>query len=226
MTDAISLKGVSKLYRRGPHEVAALYDVNLSVEKGAFFTVSGPSGSGKTTLLNILGGLDLPSSGEIAVEGERIDKKDEHGLARYRRSRVGFVFQENNLLLSLTASENIELPLLLAGRKGQRAQVLELLDEVGLGGKEDALPSSLSTGEQQRVAVARAIVHVPSILLADEPTASLDSETGDGILALLDTLRRERKVTVVLATHDPRITSRNHPGVRLRDGRIAEDKGD
>ena len=217
------LRGVSKTFRQGAYEVHAVQDVDLEVHGGEFLVVAGPSGSGKTTLLQLLGALDRPTSGEVAFEGRNLSQAGDGELARLRLDTIGFVFQQFNLIPTLTAAQNVEVALaprkLDGGRRRDEAR--GLLETVGLGRRADHLPSQLSGGEQQRVAIARALANEPRVVLADEPTGNLDSETGKEIIALLRKLSGEHGQTVVLITHDPEIASRAARVVRMRDGRLA-----
>ena len=217
------LRGVSKTFRQGAYEVHAVQDVDLEVHGGEFLVVAGPSGSGKTTLLQLLGVLDRPTSGEVAFEGRNLSQAGDGELARLRLDAIGFVFQQFNLIPTLTAAQNVEVALaprkLDGGRRRDEAR--GLLETVGLGRRADHLPSQLSGGEQQRVAIARALANEPRVVLADEPTGNLDSETGKEIIALLRKLSGEHGQTVVLITHDPEIASRAARVVRMRDGRLA-----
>lgn len=218
--DAIRLEGVSKVFRSHGFEITAVSDVTLKVPERALLVIAGPSGSGKTTLLNLIGGMDRPSSGEIVVGGLHLGGLDEEGLALYRRRRIGFIFQGNNLLPSLTVSENVAFPLLLLGEDNVKEKVHAVLGHVGLAERGASSPQDLSGGEQQRVAIARALVHSPAIVLADEPTANLDSRTGEEIFLLLERMNRLTGAIIIFATHDPVIVE-NAPWVlRLHDGKI------
>ncbi len=209
-----------KVYDRSGIPVVALQAVNLSVEKGEFLAVVGPSGSGKTTLLNLIGALDRPTGGGIYIEGKDIASLSGGRQAEMRLRRIGFVFQEFNLIPVLTAIENVEYVMLLQGvdRETRQAKSRAILEEVGLGGLEDRRPGELSGGQQQRVAVARAIVTQPAIVLADEPTANLDSETGASLLDLMKKLNRDKQVTIIVSTHDSMVMERVSRVVRMRDG--------
>ncbi|CAB1068481.1 ABC-type antimicrobial peptide transport system, ATPase component [Olavius algarvensis Delta 1 endosymbiont] len=195
---------VSKTYHQGRIEIHALKEINLSIAKGEFVAVAGPSGSGKTTLLNLVGGLDRVDGGSIVVDGNAFDQMSQSQLAHLRLHQVGFVFQAYNLIPVLSAAENVEFVMLLQGipANERRARAEAILDDVGLAGKYDRRPAELSGGQQQRVAVARAIVSNPSIVLADEPTANLDSKTGDGLLEMMRQMNREKNVTFIFSTHD------------------------
>jgi len=217
---------VSKTYHQGQIEIHALNKVNLSITKGEFVAVAGPSGSGKTTLLNLVGGLDRVDGGSIVVDGNAFDQMSQSQLANLRLHKVGFVFQAYNLIPVLSAVENVEFVMLLQGipanERRQRAEAI--LDDVGLEGKYDRRPAELSGGQQQRVAVARAIVSNPSIVLADEPTANLDSKTGDGLLAMMQQMNHEKSVTFIFSTHDKMVMDYARRLVLIRDGGIEDDQ--
>ena len=217
---------VKKSYRQGEIEVHALRDVSLVIEKGEFMAVAGPSGSGKTTLLNLVGGLDASDAGSIVVDGNDFALMSQSRLANLRLHKIGFVFQAYNLIPVLSAAENVEFVMLLQGvgtrERQQRAKAI--LDDVGLAGKYDRRPAELSGGQQQRVAVARAIVSNPSIVLADEPTANLDSETGNGLLEMMKKMNAEKKVTFIFSTHDKMVMDYARRLILLRDGRLADDR--
>jgi putative ABC transport system ATP-binding protein len=214
-----------KTYRQGEIEVKGLDHVDLEIAKGGFVCLSAPSGGGKTTLLNAIGGLDRPDSGEIWIAGNRIDNLGKGELARMRLTHIGFVFQAYNLIPVLTARENVEFVMqvqgIAAAERKQRA--LEILDEVGLAGLGDRRPAQMSGGQQQRVAVARAIVSKPALVLADEPTANLDSQTSDQLMELFTALNAHHKTTFVIATHDQRVMEFARRLIRMLDGRIVED---
>jgi putative ABC transport system ATP-binding protein len=218
------VQDLQKSYRSGGRELTVLRDVNFTVAPGEFVAVVGPSGSGKTTLLGLMAGLDRPSRGSVRLDGTDLAALSEDDRARLRRERIGFVFQAFQLIPTLTASENVRVPLELAGRDGAAARADELLGRVGLGGRGHHYPTQLSGGEQQRVAVARAFVHSPSILFADEPTGNLDAATGHRIVELLTELNRELGTTLVLVTHDPDLASRAGRIIRLADGRVVSDE--
>jgi len=217
---------VQKTYQQGRIEVQALKDINLSIAKGEFLAVAGPSGSGKTTLLNLVGGLDLADSGSIVVDGQAFDQMSQSQLAKLRLLKVGFVFQAYNLIPVLSAAENVEFVMLLQGIPApeRRERAKAILDEVGLEGKYDRRPSQLSGGQQQRVAVARAIVSNPSIVLADEPTANLDSKTGTGLLDMMKKMNTEKNVTFIFSTHDSMVMDYARRLILLHDGRLEEDR--
>jgi putative ABC transport system ATP-binding protein len=223
---AVDLKGVKKTYRTGLIDVPALRGISLCVAPGEFVATAGPSGSGKTTLLNIIGGLDRADSGEVRVAGQDLQVLSLGELARLRLDRIGFVFQSYNLLPVLTALENAEFTLLLQGvpASKRRARVAELFSEIGLDGLENRRPAELSGGQQQRVAVARAMVTEPELILADEPTANLDSATAIALLDVMEQLNRSMGTTFIFSTHDPQVMERAHRLIRLRDGQIANDE--
>jgi len=222
---AVELRDVKKTYRLGPIEVPALRGISLRVAPGEFLAIAGSSGCGKTTLLNIIGGLDRADTGDVLVEGENLQLLSASSLARLRLQRLGFVFQAFNLLPVLTALENAEFTLLLQGvpAKQRRERVEKLFSEIGLSGLESRRPGELSGGQQQRVAVARAMVTEPALILADEPTANLDSTTATALLDVMEQLNRTHGTTFVYATHDPQVMARAHRLIGLRDGQIATD---
>ena len=218
----IELRGVSKTVESGGRPLTILHPLDLSIRSGEFLAIVGPSGSGKSTLLGLLAGLDAPSSGSVVIDGVDITSLTEDRLARLRGEKIGFVFQFFHLVPSLTAFENILVPMELAGRRGADARARELLDEVGLADRGHHYPSQLSGGEQQRVAIARALANDPPIVLADEPTGNLDSGTGRLILDLLLNVRSSRGSTLVLVTHDATIAGLADARLTLRDGRPVE----
>ncbi len=222
----VECTGVTKVYRQGSVSVPALRGLDLRIEKGEFVAICGPSGSGKTTALNLIGALDRPSSGTIRLEGQDLGRLSRRELARLRRDRIGFVFQAYNLIPVLSALENAESVLVLQGVPGaeRRRRVRALLAEVGLEGLEDRRPNQMSGGQQQRVAIARAIASSPAVVLADEPTANVDSETAERLLDLMARLNRDQGVTFVFSTHDPRVMAHAHRLIRLVDGRVAADE--
>jgi putative ABC transport system ATP-binding protein len=213
----VVVEHVSKAFEGG--RIHALEDASLELQAGEFVSLTGPSGSGKSTLLNLIGALDRPDSGQIIVDGEALDGRD---AAEYRATTVGFVFQFHNLIPTLTALENLQVPMLGRGltRAERRERAQALLEEVGLGPRERAFPSTLSGGERQRVALARALANEPRLLLADEPTGSLDSETGTQVLQLIEGLRDERGATVLLVTNDDRVAATAERRLRLLDGHV------
>jgi len=224
MSNAIQLVDVCRQYQLGTTEVKALNNINLNIDQGDFIALVGPSGSGKSTLLNLLGGLDRPTSGEVNVQGVALQTANEEELTGHRRHNVGFIFQTFNLLPTLTALENVALPLMLGGvglaERSQRAT--ELLKRVGLGHRLGHRPTELSGGEQQRAAIARALVNNPQLILADEPTGNLDSSTGGEVMDLLQELNTERGVTLIIVTHDPEVAVYSDRIVHLRDGEISK----
>ena len=222
----IEMKDVYKIYTAGAVQVHALRGLTLSITPGEFTAVCGPSGSGKTTVLNLAGALDAPSAGTILVEGRDLARLSRTAQARLRLERLGFIFQAYNLIPVLTAFENAEFVLMLQGVPApeRRRRVTAILEEVGLAGMMDRRPSELSGGQQQRVAIARAVVAEPALVLADEPTANIDSKTADGLLELMQRLNAERGVTFLFSTHDQRVMGRARRLVTLRDGEIVDDK--
>jgi putative ABC transport system ATP-binding protein len=221
---AAALRGVSKSYRTRGGTIRALDGVDLDVRANDYIAIMGPSGSGKSTLLNILGGIDRPTAGEVRVNGARIDSLSERKLLEIRRSKVGFVFQEARLMLSLTAIENVMLPTAFArtDRADARTRALALLDKVGVGARADHMVHELSGGEAQRVCIARALAARPAIVLADEPTGNLDHKTRLDIVGLLEAMRGEGSA-VVIVTHDPEIAARADRRFAMRDGKLSED---
>ena len=224
MTPVLEARGLAKTYGTGGAEVLALRGVDLAVERGEFVAIMGPSGCGKSTLLNLLAGLDRPTAGEVWLDGERIDRLSETALARLRRRKLGFVFQFFNLMPTLSAVENVELPLLLVGRsrKDARRSASYLLSELGIGDRAAAAPVQLSGGQQQRVALARALANRPDIVLGDEPTGNLDSATAREVLGLLRAAR-ERGQTLLLVTHDARVAAAADRVITLRDGLVTDE---
>jgi putative ABC transport system ATP-binding protein len=222
---AVRCIDLCKTYRQGDQDIRALDHVSLEVGEGGFVCLSAPSGGGKTTLLNAIGGLDIPDSGEVWVAGQRIDRLRKSQLAELRLRKVGFVFQAYNLIPVLTARENVEFVMqvqgLTASVRHEYSQAI--LQEVGLAGLEDRRPAEMSGGQQQRVAVARAIVSKPALVLADEPTANLDSATSDGLMQLFVQLNEVHKTTFIIATHDQRVMAYARRLIRMLDGRIVED---
>jgi putative ABC transport system ATP-binding protein len=225
-TPIVELREVTKYYRQGAMDVAALRGLSLSLERGEFTAICGPSGSGKTTALNLIGALDTPTSGRVALEGRDLAPLSRRELSRLRRDRIGFVFQAYNLMPVLNAYENAEIVLSLQGveASARRERVMSLLAEVGLEGLEERRPDELSGGQQQRVAIARAIASNPAVVLADEPTANVDSETAEKLLDIMQQLNRDRGVTFIFSTHDPRVMDRARRLVRLVDGQVDSDE--
>jgi len=222
----VRLEKVVKVYGHDDTTVRALRGVDMAVDPGEFTVVMGPSGSGKSTLLNLIGGLDLPTEGAVFIDGEETARLSRSRLSRLRLDKIGFVFQAYNLIPVLTAYENAEYVLMLQGRPApqRRERVMSLLETVGLQGMERRFPRELSGGQQQRVAIARAIAPEPDLVLADEPTANLDSETAASLLDLMLQLNRDKNATFLFSTHDPEVMSRARRIIVLRDGMIAEDK--
>jgi putative ABC transport system ATP-binding protein len=222
---AVRCVDLCKTYRQGEQDIKALDHLSIEVEEGGFVCLSSPSGGGKTTLLNAIGGLDRPDSGEVWIAGQRIDNLRKGELAELRLHRIGFVFQAFNLIPVLSARENVEFVMQVQGvpASERREKSLEILAEVGLEGLGDRLPSEMSGGQQQRVAVARAIVADPALVLADEPTANLDSKTADGLIDLFQHLNEHHGTTFIMATHDQRVMAYAKRLVRMLDGRIVED---
>jgi putative ABC transport system ATP-binding protein len=222
----IRLTKVFKTYAQEAGSFTALQETDLVIERGEFVAVMGPSGSGKSTLLQLLGGLDLPTSGSVEVDGTPLHQLSEHERTLFRRSNVGFVFQNYQLLPVMTVAENVALAMAAnkVPKADIRARVAELLQEVGLADKADQFPSRLSGGQQQRVAIARALAMKPRLILADEPTGNLDRTTGAGVLALLSRLHREEGITVVMVTHDEEAAKSADRIIRIRDGAIVRDE--
>jgi len=218
---------VGKIYRQGESEIAALDGISLEIPKGAFAVIMGPSGSGKSTLLQLIGGLDRPSSGELLVDGRLIGQMDDDQVTLFRRTRIGFVFQFFNLLPTLTALENVALPLVLDGvaKSAADRRGAALLAKVGLEKRVDHLPEELSGGEIQRTAIARALAFNPPLLLADEPTGNLDSATGRAILSLLRQINRDDGCTIVMVTHSEEAASYGERRILLKDGRVERQIG-
>ena len=225
MTEIVRLEGVTKEYQDGKVTVPALRGIDLNVQKGEFVAVAGPSGSGKTTLLNIIGGLDQPTKGSAFLEGKYLGQMSRGDLSRLRLNRSGFIFQSYNLIPVFTAFENAEFVLLLQKRSAEerRQRVANLLEEVGLTGLEGRFPREMSGGQQQRVAIARSIAPEPALVLADEPTANVDSQTASELLDLMEMLNQKKEVTFLFSTHDPAVMERAGRLIRLKDGRVESD---
>ncbi len=227
MSTLVSIRNVTKTYQRGPEKVQVLHGIDLDIPRGDFVALMGPSGSGKTTLLNLIGGLDNPSSGEIDIEGQRIDRMNDGQLAHWRSQHVGFVFQFYNLMPTLTAQKNVELPLLLtklsAADRRRRAEIALTL--VGLADRRSHRPNELSGGQQQRVAIARAIVSDPTFLICDEPTGDLDRHSAEEILNLLQLLNRSHGKTIIMVTHDPKAAEYATHTIHLDKGELASEAG-
>ena len=217
---------IKKVYQQGKERVVALDGVDISIKEGAFVALAGPSGSGKTTLLNIIGGLDRADSGQVKVDGRLLNEMTQSQLADLRLKKIGFVFQAYNLIPVLTALENVEFVMLLQGVSNpeRRERARTALDDVGLAGKYGRRPAELSGGQQQRVAVARAIVSNPSIVLADEPTANLDSKNANGLLEMMKKMNEMKKVTFIFSTHDHMVMDYARRLIQIRDGRVADDQ--
>lgn len=223
----LDLKGVEKVYQKGTNQVQALNGVDLSIEKGDFLAIVGPSGSGKTTLLNIVGCLDTTTAGEVIYDGSELHSLSEKDLALYRKRNIGFVFQSYNLIPVLTVRENVELPLVIEkkwSKEEMAEKAIKILEDVGLGEMTDRYPRELSGGQEQRVAVARALVKDPLVILADEPTANLDSHTAEDIIEIMKKLNREKQTTFVFSTHDALVQKHARRIVTLRDGQIKSDE--
>ena len=225
-TPAVRTEGVWKIFQQEAEEVQAVRDISLTVERGEFTVLAGPSGSGKTTLLNVIGGLTRPTRGRVWVAGQELSEMSNQNLAQLRLEQVGFVFQAYNLLPVLTAMENAEFPMLLQGVAAEEraARIGELFKRTGMSGLEDRRPGKLSGGQQQRVAVVRAVASRPALVLADEPTANLDSAASDALLEVMLELNRDLGVTFVFATHSTRVMSRSRRLVQMVDGRIDSDE--
>lgn len=221
----IEMNHVSKTYREGERQVHAVTDLSLSIKKGEFALLSGPSGSGKTSLLNLMGGLDVPTEGTISVAGCQLNQASSRELAQLRLTSLGFIFQAHNLVPVLSAAENAEYVMLLQGipRKTRRRTVDELFVELGIDGLQERMPKELSGGQQQRVAIARALAAGPELILADEPTASLDSKTSADLLQLMAGLNEKRGVSIVMSSHDPMVFDYAKRSIVLQDGRLKSD---
>ena len=222
----IQVDEVSRVYQQKGGDIYALNQVSLKIQPGEFTVLMGPSGSGKTTLLNLIGALDLPTQGDVHIQDQSLTQLTHKQRTRLRRDQIGFIFQAYNLLPVLSAYENAEFVLLAQGveAKKRKEEVYGLLEAVGLKGLENRRPTELSGGQQQRVAIARAIAGTPALILADEPTANLDSQTGQDLIKLMKKLNQERGLTFVFATHDPQVMEAAHRVIRLVDGRIVEDR--
>jgi putative ABC transport system ATP-binding protein len=220
----IDVRGITKVYTMGDIEVHALRGVDLKIYEGEFLSIMGPSGSGKSTLMNILGALDQPTEGEYYLDGVNVSKLSEAELAQIRNKKIGFVFQNFNLLKRTSALRQVELPLIYAGVGGRSKKAKSALESVGLGQRLDHLPSELSGGQQQRVAIARALVNEPAMILADEPTGNLDSRSGTEVMQIFQRLNREHSITVIFVTHDSWIARHTNRVVILRDGVVITDR--
>jgi putative ABC transport system ATP-binding protein len=226
MNPIIEVRGLRKIYSQGDHEVHALRGVNLAIQPGQFTSIMGPSGSGKSTMLHLMGGLDRPTSGTVLIGGQAIESLSDDALSEFRRRRLGFIFQFFNLLPTLTAIENVALPLLLDGKPMSKIQgrAAALLEMMGLKDRMHHRPDQLSGGQMQRVAIARALVTEPLLILADEPTGNLDSATGTSVLEMLRDLVKEQGQTVVMVTHDPKAASYADRRIVFRDGNVETDE--
>ena len=219
----LTARDLTKEYQVGDQRLTVLDSVSFTIDPGAFVAIVGASGSGKTTLLGLLAGLDTPTRGSVTLDGSNLAAMDEDQRARLRGEKVGFIFQSFQLIQTLTALENVQLPLELRGESNSADRARDLLARVGLGARLDHFPMALSGGEQQRVAIARAFANAPRILFADEPTGNLDSTTGHRIVELLETFNRESDATIVLVTHDAALAAHAHRMIRLADGVVVED---
>ena len=226
MKTAVRTTNLWKIYPQEPDPVEAVRDISIKIETGDFVAMAGPSGSGKTTMLNMIGGLTRPSQGQISIGDQEITEMSDKDLAQLRLERIGFVFQSYNLLPVLTALENAEFTLLLSGipKDERRKRVMELFNKIGLSGLEDRKPGKLSGGQQQRVAVARAVVANPALILADEPTANLDSKASADLLDVMERLNQDHGTTFLFSTHDPRVMERSRRLITLVDGQIESDE--
>ena len=224
LPELINLTDVSKKYDMGSVVVNALTGINLTIVRGEFISITGPSGSGKSTLMNILGCLDVPTSGHFYFDGQNISQLNDSGLARIRNRMIGFVFQTYNLLPRLTALQNVELPLIYGNVRNRKKLAAESLDRVGLADRSDHLPTELSGGQQQRVGIARALATEPSVLLADEPTGNLDSRSTREIIKIIQELNISQNLTVILVTHEPEIARLANRSINIVDGAIVEDR--
>jgi len=224
-TPAVETHGLWKTFGEGVTAVHAVNNVSVTIHPGEFVALCGPSGSGKTTLVNLIGGLTDPTRGQVRVDGRDVGAMSEKERAQLRLDRIGFVFQAFNLLPVLSSLENAEFPLMLRGveREKRRREVSTLFEDIGLGGLEDRRPGALSGGQQQRVAVARAVLGAPALVLADEPTANLDTQASDALLEIMEDLNQERGVTFIFCTHDPRVMRRARRIIRLVDGHVERD---
>ncbi|MBC8171378.1 MAG: ABC transporter ATP-binding protein [Anaerolineae bacterium] len=220
----IDIRDITKMYQMGDIEVHALRGVSLKIYEGEFLSIMGPSGSGKSTLMNILGALDQPSNGEYYLDSVDVSRMREADLAKIRNKKIGFVFQNFNLLKRTSALRQVELPLLYGGASSRTKKAKAALEAVGLGNRMDHLPSELSGGQQQRVAIARALVNDPAMILADEPTGNLDSRSGSEVMQIFQTLNREQGITTIFVTHDPWIARHTNRVIMLRDGKLVADR--
>ncbi len=219
----IELKNVTKTVRSGVEDLTILDDVSLEIPDGEFVAITGASGSGKSTLLGLIAGLDAPSAGEISIDGDEVTKMSEDQLASLRSEKIGFIFQSFHLIPSLTAYENVLIPMEILGLKEARSRAEQLLEEVDLTNRGHHYPTELSGGEQQRIAIARAFANSPKILLADEPTGNLDSRNGQHIFDLMTALHKQNNVTLILVTHDQALADKAQRQIRLKDGKVTKD---
>lgn len=219
--NVIEIQDVEKIYKMGDTEVAALRGVSLKIERGEMVSIVGPSGSGKSTLMNIIGCLDQPSEGMYKLDAVDVSKMDDDQLATIRNQKIGFVFQSFNLLPRTTALDQVELPMVYAGKPDRHKRAVEALTQVGLGDRLHHRPNELSGGQQQRVAIARALVNDPAIILADEPTGNLDSQSGEEIINLFKHLHHEQGLTIIMVTHDPDVAAQTERVIRVKDGRVS-----
>lgn len=220
----IDIRKITKTYQMGDMTLNVLRGISLQIQKGEFLAIMGPSGSGKSTLMNILGALDQPTSGEYYLDGVDVSKMSDNELARIRNKKIGFVFQNFNLLKRTEALRQVELPLLYGGVTNRTKRARQALESVGLGQRLDHLPSELSGGQQQRVAIARALVTQPAVILADEPTGNLDSRSGTEVMQIFQQMNREKSITTVFVTHDPWIARHTNRVIMLRDGKVVADQ--
>ena len=222
--ELMQIQHLSKVYGQGENQVRAVDDISFTVEKGEFLAIIGPSGSGKSTLLHILGGVDCPTSGKVFVDGQDVYAQNEDQLAIFRRRQVGLIYQFYNLIPVLNVVENMTLPVLMDGRQVNQERLEELLDVLGLRGREKYLPNQLSGGQQQRVSIGRALMNAPAVVLADEPTGNLDSKNGQEIVELLKMSNKKYGQTLVIITHDENIALQAHRVIAIEDGRITRDE--
>ena len=222
----ISIKDVKRLYKIGEEKVWALNGVNLDIKRGEYLSIMGPSGSGKSTLFNMIGGLDIPTEGEVLIDGVKLDNMTQKQIAYVRCRKIGFIFQTFNLIEVMTAMDNVMLPIIFSGASDEEAKerAIALLDKVGLQGRYDHLPGQLSGGQQQRVAVARALANTPAVILADEPTGNLDLKTGEELIETLKNLKDSLGVTIISATHDHKMLAASNRVIYLEDGKIVDIK--
>jgi len=222
--ELMQIQHLSKVYGQGENQVRAVDDISFTVEKGEFLAIIGPSGSGKSTLLHILGGVDCPTSGKVFVDGQDVYAQNEDQLAIFRRRQVGLIYQFYNLIPVLNVVENMTLPVLMDGRQVNQERLGELLDVLGLRGREKYLPNQLSGGQQQRVSIGRALMNAPAVVLADEPTGNLDSKNSQEIVELLKMSNKKYGQTLVIITHDENIALQAHRVIAIEDGRITRDE--